>query len=416
MGSDIVEGKKREEGEKKSDSYTSAERGEVADGSQNDGDEEPGLQLEPGVEHEEKSKFSLIAAEEPTKPIGKLLRHAATLSLLAFAAIWGTLAREGLVALNTYSAMSIKPTIWAQSVGCLIMGWNIANREALEDWYSPIYTAIGTGFCGSVTTFSTWILEVFEAFGNKQHYHRHGLHNVMDALTQTAATLGMSIVSISTGVALAEVLPARPLLHILDKSTALKRWQRTSGKKYPKPNDKVPYSKISDIIAIAFAVLFWAASAILCGTYPPFRAVTFAIVLSPPGAILRWYLSRLNSVSRSKRFPHWPLGTLAANLSATVVIAAVFVAQNVGRVSGRGGGGAYSIKGCHALYGVQQGFCGCLSTISTFAVELKNLKPKRRAVSYAVGSWTLGIIICILIIGSPWWSIGMDGSCVGVTL
>lgn len=427
MGSDSVEDKEKpDDGEphstdrepkaELSSSYTSAERGEVADGSQNDGDEEPGLQLEPGVEHKEKTRFNLIAAEEPIERIDKVLRHVAILSLLVFASIWGTLAREGLIALNTYSGMSITPTIWAQSVGCLIMGWNIANREALEVWYPPMYTAIGTGFCGSVTTFSAWILEVFEAFGNKQHYDRHGLHNVMDALTQTAATLGMSIVSISAGVALAKVLPARPLLHILDRRIKLNQRQRTSGEENPKPKDKVPYSKISDVIAIAIGVLFWAASAILCGTYSPFRAVTFAIVFSPPGAILRWYLSRLNSAPRSTHSPHWPLGTLAANLLATVVIAAVFVAQNVGRVSGRGGGGAYSITGCHALYGVQQGFCGCLSTISTFVVELKNLKPKRRAVSYAVGSWVIGIIICVLIIGSPWWSIGMDGSCNDFTL
>jgi hypothetical protein len=97
--------------------------------------EEPGLQLEPGEEGtDEVDKYLLMGADEPTTRLQKSLRHCAILSLLAFTAIWGTLAREGLIALNTYSGMSIEPSIWAQSFGCLVMGWTVANRKALEKW------------------------------------------------------------------------------------------------------------------------------------------------------------------------------------------------------------------------------------------------------------------------------------------
>ncbi|UZJ51273.1 hypothetical protein CBS101457_000593 [Exobasidium rhododendri] len=387
------------------------------DDSNSEQDEEAGRQLEPEGGEAQREKYFLVKADEPKTGLERSLRHLAILSLLSLAAIWGTLAREGLVGLNTYSGRSIEPTIWAQSVGCLVMGWTLANRKALEKWYPPMYIAIGTGFCGSVTTFSTWILHVFQAFGDQKHYGRGGLHNVMDALTQTGATLGMSLIAVSAGVSLAGVLPIHPVLHFLEHKTSYNRWRGHSGEATPKAKEaSVPFSKVPDLLSIGTGIVFWAASAILCGTYPAFRQVTFAIVMAPPGAILRWYLSRLNSIHRSQRAPFWPLGTLAANLIATTVIAAVFVAQNVGSVSGVGGGGAYTVNGCHALYGVQEGFCGCLSTISTFAVELRNLKPTRRAVGYAVGSWSIGIIICVLLIGAPWWSIGMDGSCVGVTL
>lgn len=61
-------------------------------------------------------------------------RHLAVLGLLINASIWGTLAREGLIALNTYDGSRIQPVIWAQAVGCLVMGWVAVNKETLEGW------------------------------------------------------------------------------------------------------------------------------------------------------------------------------------------------------------------------------------------------------------------------------------------
>ena len=87
-----------------------------------------------GVEVEDAPFVDLFAAEAPATGLERTLRHCAILSLLAFMAIWGTLAREGLVALNTYDGMSVDPTIWAQAVGCLVMGWAVGNRKALETW------------------------------------------------------------------------------------------------------------------------------------------------------------------------------------------------------------------------------------------------------------------------------------------
>lgn len=32
--------------------------------------------------------------------------------------------------------------------------------------YPPLFVMLGTGFCGSLTTFSTWMTDVFIAFAN----------------------------------------------------------------------------------------------------------------------------------------------------------------------------------------------------------------------------------------------------------
>ncbi|WFD35089.1 hypothetical protein MCUN1_001938 [Malassezia cuniculi] len=312
-------------------------------------------------------------------------RHCATLALLVVGAIWGTLARLGLVALNTYDGQSIEPTIWAQAVGCLIMGWvtHPKNKAALEQWYAPAFVMLGTGFCGCLTTYSSWVFRVFQAFSNELHFDRHGLHNVMDALTQTGATLGMAIASLWAGRALGDTLTI----------------------------PKLPTSRYSaDHVCIAIGVAFWAGAAILCGLHPPFRPETFALVLSPPGAMLRWYLSRLNSASLGK-LGKLPYGTFAANVFAIAVLCAAYTAQYVGRSTGPGSLGAWTPTSCAALYGLQQGFAGSLSTVSTFTVELTTLRPLRLAFSYAFVSWTVGVIVSILLVGAPWWSLGMQGGC-----
>ena len=346
------------------------------------------------------------------------MRHCSILGLLGFAAIWGTLAREGLVALNTYDGESVFPLVWAQAVGCLIMGLAIgANRPAIEGRYPPAYIMITTGFCGSVTTFSKWMLDVFRAFGNQRHFDRHGLHNVMDALSQTGVTFGMAIISVAAGVSLSKLLNLDRFIHAFGSQsrTSVHVQQRDGGDgkdRTTKASRVEPgQTLLLDASMLAVGLLFWIGSALLCALYAPFRRVTFGLVLAPPGAILRWYLSRFNTHALSKRWS-LPLGTLAANLLGTAVICAAFTASRAGSVPRSFAGG---LTGCEALQGLEDGFCGCLSTVSTFAVELRTIKPRRKAVRYAVVSWIAGVLICVLLIGAPWWSIGMDGRCLGYT-
>lgn len=344
----------------------------------------------------------------PTSTHHKVIRHTAILSLLALAAIWGTLAREGLVALNTYSGTSVDPLIWAQTVGCLIMGLATgANRKPIEGRYLPAYIMITTGLCGSITTFSTWMLGVFQAFSNEKHYDRHGFHNVMDALSQTGLTFGMAFAGLTAGDALSDVVN-------VDRAIALfsSKKKEELDKEEDKGKGKIAQPEQSlaiDSSMILLGAAFWVGAAFLCGFHASYRHVTFSLVLAPFGAVLRWYLSRLNSCPLSERFS-LPLGTLIANLLSTAVICAAFTASHAGSQPRPFFGG---ITGCSALKGLADGFCGCLSTVSTFAVELRTIKPKTKAVRYAVVSWVIGILICVLLVGAPSWSTRIDGSCSG---
>jgi fluoride exporter len=117
-----------------------------------------------------------------------------------------------------------------------------------------------------------------------------------------------------------------------------------------------------------------------------------------PGAITRWQLSRFNPT-----IPSFPLGTFLANILATLLYAITIIIQARPGVT-------IPLLPCAVLYGLDQGFCGCLSTISTFAVELDTL-IRKHAYVYAAVSIGAGIMLMVLVVGIPAWTRGFESVC-----
>ena len=59
------------------------------------------------------------------------------------------------------------------------------------------------------------------------------------------------------------------------------------------------------------------------------------------------------------------------------------------------------------LEGLVDGYCGCLTTVSTFAVEVGALKT-RRAWVYVLLSWGVSQLLLLVIMGTSWWAGGID--------
>ncbi|KAK2805290.1 hypothetical protein FQN49_008830, partial [Arthroderma sp. PD_2] len=134
-----------------------------------------------------------------------------TVSYLIFFAILGTLARIGLQALTVYPGAPITTGVtWANVGGCLLIGFFAEDRnifreewgnggvkeksngngdgsrqqppgaycngdEDIDGWLArhkavkktiPLYIGLTTGFCGSFTSFSSFILDAFRALSN----------------------------------------------------------------------------------------------------------------------------------------------------------------------------------------------------------------------------------------------------------
>ncbi|KAJ0167886.1 UPF0695 membrane protein [Colletotrichum tanaceti] len=367
-------------------------------------------------------------AETPQPPAGPaihvsdLAREVYTLSYLVFFAILGTLARLGIQALTTYPGAPVSfGVLWANVGGSLIMGFLAEDRKLFkQEWDAamyhdqvrgarrqpdvfhsgggamadlaagkkahlatkkaiPLYIGLATGFCGSFTSFSSFIRDVFLAASNDlpgaggaAPEARGGGDSFMAALAVIFTTVALSLSALIAGAHLATAL--EPLTPSLPSSRGRGPLDRTA------------------------VLLGWGAwlGAVLLAVFPPYDAwrgqAVFALVFAPLGCVARFYASLwLNS-----RTPAFPLGTFAVNVAGAAVLGACW---DLGH-AGIGG-----VVGCQILQGVEDGFCGCLTTVSTWVAELAALR-RRHAYVYGVSSVAAGFAVLLVIMGAMRWTVG----------
>ncbi|OBZ70465.1 hypothetical protein A0H81_09972 [Grifola frondosa] len=155
-------------------------------------------------------------SEEEKLPPSKIYHPLSfpVLVLLMPASIFGVLARLGLQAITGYDGHSIFPLAWVQAIGCLVMGFVLGIRDPFGRFYGPLYTAMTTGFCGSLTTFSGWQLDVFSSWINSTGAHHDWFRDAIDGIGKSVFTLAISLSAVSLGAHLstlvAPVFPALP--------------------------------------------------------------------------------------------------------------------------------------------------------------------------------------------------------------
>jgi CrcB protein len=340
-----------------------------------------------------------------------------TISYLILFAILGTLARLGVQWLTNYpNAPVIISELWANVGGCLVMGFLQEERAlfeprrgrvllgALQDPEKhadsqgekplskhedlkrkktlPLYIGLSVGFCGSFTSFSSFIRDAFLALSNDLqakdvgHLPRSAGWSVCSVLAVLITEVGLSLAALSFGAHIA--IAITPLLA-----------------RVPKVNSH----RFLNPLAVFLGFGCWL-GAVFLAIWPPrtnWRGqVVFALVFAPLGCLLRFYLSmKLNS-----KIGKFPLGTFAANVLGTVVIGMSYDLQHAGAsVAGN--------IGCQVLQGVEDGFCGCLTTVSTWVAELKGLK-KHNAYTYGFTSVGISLSCLIIIIGPLHWTLGLQ--------
>lgn len=374
------------------------------------------------------------AAAVAAEPRSKLETQLYTVSYLVFFAILGTLARLGLQALTVYpGAPVVTGVLWANVGGCILMGFfsedknlfreewgrknsnNSNNGGAEEDadaeWARkhktvkktiPLYIGLTTGFCGSFTSFSSFIRDAFLALSNDLpvpapeagHVSRNGGYSFMAVVATIVTTVSLSLSALIFGAHLAlavdPVTPTFPLTFtrkILDRLAVLLGWGCWLGAVFLAiwPPDRHGVSPTEEA---------WRGRAV------------FAIVFAPLGCLLRYYVS----LYLNARIPAFPLGTFAVNIFGTIVLGMCFDLQhaaNIGALSPLSTSTSTSTHAsCQILQGIMDGFCGCTTTVSTWVAELNGLGRRRHAYLYGITSVAVALAFLVVIMGSLRWTVG----------
>jgi fluoride ion exporter CrcB/FEX len=352
--------------------------------------------------------ITAVLEKEPKHTrVSRLATQIYTTSYLILFSLLGTLARLGLQALTTYPGTPvIFPSLWPNFAGSLIMGFlaedrilfsshnpplsspdrsaSPPNHEAAKKAHValkktvPLYIGLATGFCGSFTSFSSFIRDLFLALSNdlSSTAPRNGGYSLAAVLAVLITTVSTSLGALFVGAHLAIALePITPSL---------------------------PYAftrKVLDRVVVPVAFGAWIAAIILC-IIPPDRnlepakeswrgSATCALTFAPVGCLLRFYASlRLNG-----RIVTFPLGTFVVNIAGTAVLGMAWDLAHVPL------GGAV---GCQVLQGLQDGFCGCLTTVSTWVAELATLR-RMNAYVYGLMSVGVGLGLLVAIMGGLKW-------------
>ncbi|KAF2789994.1 hypothetical protein K505DRAFT_327876 [Melanomma pulvis-pyrius CBS 109.77] len=362
-----------------------------------------------------------------------------TVSYLILFSILGTLARLGLQWLTFYPGAPVSfSVLWANVGGTLFMGflsqdqrlfrlgWGQSVTEKDDDENPspetarathnktkktiPLFIGLATGFCGSFTSFSSFMRDVFFAlsndlpsplnhpyspgtpFSSSSTVSRNGGYSIMAVLAVIVTTIGLCFSALKVGAHLAIFLD--PIMPIL------------------------PFNflrKVLDRIVVFVAFGAWL-GAVIMAVFPPDRPggpnskgsweketwrgqAIFACVFAPVGCLLRFYVSlHLNGIKAS-----FPLGTFCVNIFGTAVLGMAFDLQHVAiGFNGLAGGGIIS---CQVLQGIMDGFCGSLTTVSTWMVEINGLK-RAHSYIYATTSVAVGLGILVAVMGSVRWTVG----------
>lgn len=376
------------------------------------------------VKHQEKSKVNRFPSE--------FLRMTYIVSYLIMFSFVGTILRMVIEILTFYPGTPVNTSVlWANVGGSFIMGFLSEDKELFhfnevdvefDDGTDrethlmahkktvPLYIGLTTGFCGSLTSFSTFIRDVFLALSNDLPVPfgpysdvslfttgpagaaaPNGGFDFMAILAVLFTEIGLSLVGLILGAHVAIFLtPWTPRLP--------KCWLQ----------------KVVDPLIIPLSVFSWVAFICLVILLPQEERnislwspeswrgpILFSLVFAPVGCLARFFLS----LHLNRRIASFPLGTFTANVGGVMVLGMAYSLQRASISSSTSGGGGGSLSGCQVLEGIMDGFCGCLTTVSTWVLELTDLR-RRHAYTYGILSVAVGLCMLVIEIGSLKWTRG----------
>mmetsp|Transcript_89805 Transcript_89805/g.159714 ORF Transcript_89805/g.159714 Transcript_89805/m.159714 type:complete len:352 (-) Transcript_89805:186-1241(-) len=339
--------------------------------------------------------------------MGNFKDNAAVILGISSMAQVGCFCRLCLVSLMSADAHQMSSVLYANFLGCFAIGAITAMKDYLEEHHmGPTFYGINAGFCGALTTFSTWIFEVarwciwwpnpaMQAVGGDWWGQR-----AVSAISAVLVELGVSCLGFQLGSSLlkdfsgftSKAWNPRSQLPLNSGSARPDYSRQMTTCEYMHGEGVEEFEGEQDLKTkqrIGFASLLC-----LCLALPLLRIGTdsslfFIMIFAPLGALVRYYLGlRYNSLSKAFRW-----GTFAANFLACSIFACITILNDV---HGCFIGQAWTAG---ILKGIGFGFCGSLSTMSSLVAQLYEMELLKTPL-YFFGSCLGCLSVYIVILGS----------------
>ncbi|CAF0805863.1 unnamed protein product [Adineta ricciae] len=296
--------------------------------------------------------------ENETEPVVVQQHRLSSIMPIVVFSYIGVLIRLGLAFLGNNQA-PMNAAFWPNFVGCFIMGFVVEQKIHIQHHFSQLYIGLTTGLCGSITTFSGLMYSSCVAlFGPSSDL----TYPISNFLTVLIAALSASFVGFTVGRHIsAFLLPPSPEL--------------AKRVRYFNSHVRIWLFPILTLLSIPLLVLL--AVLLPVGKYTYF---IYSVIFAPFGSLTRYALSVLFNFNSN-----FPLGTLIANiLGSYIYFGMVAISQYVHSLSP---------LSKHVVTSVIQGYCGCLTTISTFILELDTIKKRKYVYLY----FTMSVLLVQLV-------------------
>ncbi|GMG38923.1 unnamed protein product [Ambrosiozyma monospora] len=355
----------------------------------------------PHPEHELQETEAQLEEEKTAKYYLKIDDQFLIITQLLFWAVLGNLARIGLTLLTNYEYAYINyilgTCLWSNFASCLIIAtvnkmdkfWEVVlntSPNGNDKKKSALYLGLTTGFCGSFSTFSSFVLEVMlktcdlilPHYYNDEQWFDHRGDGAKDFFSVLFIQVGVSMFGWCIGCDLAKLID-----WLVGKYGALSygSWRI--------------FVQITSFLGIGALIANLVLSITLDEYHWYKNKFSIAICFSPFGVILRYYLSKLNG------WKCWfPTGTFLANLTSCAVLCPmVILIYGVKGTDSDSDNIVNSQKRIMVMHAIITGFCGTLSTMSTVINELMGQTAPRRWI-YFLTTFIICFCLLLVIIGS----------------
>ena len=302
--------------------------------------------------------------------IASIIQHAVTVAALSLCTYAGVTVRIYLILFSEWDEIGDFPSFWAQFVGTLVIGIISVHKEKMQNNYMIIYTALSTGFCGSLTTFSSWNAEAAKVLLQVNHTTLIPVDSSREHYVRIIGYL--SILFLGIGMLTSALLFGKNISILISKTISKLKLEMLFKRNI--------HSCIFPLWTIG-AYLAITSSLIGISIYYSSYVILFSLLFGSIGTYIRWQLSTFDK-QNYKYLKEFPVGTLLANSLGSLILACITII--ISRVQKAG---VEQLK-LDLLTGISVGLCGCLTTVSTFIYQLISL-PFQISIIYTLVSLTI---------------------------